>query len=513
MVGLTMGAAGLRAVRITRGQDGLRIDGSLSVEFPLEWPPHPSELEAALRQVSDTLLNDRTRLIVGLRPPHADLRIFDPPFEKAEKNVRVLKYTAEPLFLTPVENLVMDYLPLPGEREGAGGLVFGASPEAIQTALDDIGLGGLRADVVLPERLGLVLAGRVLFPGGPTAPGLRLLLDLGAQQTTLALFEDDRMRLIRSVHFGGRQMTMAMAENLNMEPLEAEVLKRETDWAVEDPEKDTREELWAPLVLEIKRTLVGFLAGQNGNMGQPDLEIVISGGGSRASGLAEYLTRALGLPARVVTDFLDADWGGATIQSDQISALGLALSGFLPGRRPNLLQGTLAPLHALKQFRTPLLVLGAGLLIALAMYGFDFYYQYRLQSQRYTEVKNEINQIFRQTLPHLTRIQAPLPQMRQEVEKARQASGALPSSGKVLDILLDISKLTSARPNVRITDFALTPDTVELTGEGGSYETIDELQAQLSGLPYLSQVTVGGARMDPNTKVLNFKVTMKRKAE
>ena len=80
----------------------------------------------------------------------------------------------------------------------------------------------------------------------------------------------------------------------------------------------------------------------------------------------------------------------------------------------------------------------------------------------------------------------------------------------MLDVLLDISRLGAAHEGLRITDLAYTPQSLELQGEGGSFEAIDQFKTELQNLPYFSQATLGGARMDANIGALTFRISLKR---
>ena len=75
----------------------------------------------------------------------------------------------------------------------------------------------------------------------------------------------------------------------------------------------------------------------------------------------------------------------------------------------------------------------------------------------------------------------------------------------------DISGVAGAHQGLRITNLSLTPKGLELQGEGGSFEVVDQFKTELANLPYFSEAVLGGARVDPTTKVLTFKISLKRK--
>jgi hypothetical protein len=122
-----------------------------------------------------------------------------------------------------------------------------------------------------------------------------------------------------------------------------------------------------------------------------------------------------------------------------------------------------------------------------------------------------MERIFRAAAPHATSVIAPLAQMRQELDQLKKISGPLAGPGPgALDFFLDVSRLVGEYPAVRITDLSIGPASLQITGEGGDFETIDRLKSRLAALPKIEEATIGNARMDPNTRVLNFKITLKR---
>ncbi|MEW5725253.1 MAG: type II secretion system protein GspL [Thermodesulfobacteriota bacterium] len=506
-----MGAGSVRGLRLVRTADGFEIDGTVSAEFRPDRPPDPAELAGAVIGVTGPLLDEKTRLVAGLDPRQAGLHLMNLPFDSPDKMQRALKYEAEPLFLTPVDELVLDYLALPPDGEGGRpGVVFGAPPGAVAAVLENLALAHEDPTAVLPDRLGLLAAGRWLFADRP-GPARRLLLDLGAGQTGLGLFDEGRPVLIRSVFYGGADLTRALIRELDLAPDQAEKLKRATDMSSgeESGPAGILAAAWEPLLVEMRRTLA---AAGPWPEGEPPL-VVLAGGGALAPGLADFLTGRLGLPAASATDRFPGDPRPPALSPDFVLPLGLAQLGLTEGRQPNLRQGDLAPRRILARHRRALTLLAAGLALALVFSGGDFFYRYRVQVRKYQAIKSEITRVFREAVPGVTAVVDPVAQMKQEIEKARASAAGLDRGGRVLDLLLEVSRVAGAHASLRVTDLTLSPERLEITGEGGSFELADQLKTELGRLPFFSEAVLGGARMDPNTKVLNFKISLKRKSE
>jgi len=496
-------AGSIRAVRLARDESGPRLDEVLSLDLPADRPVHATEIERA-----GSLADERARVVLGLPARQAALHKVRLPFDQPDKVRRVLRYEAEPYFLDPIDDLVLDFLPLPrsGDRSG---LVFGASPEAVAGALRSLEPAGLDPDVVLPEMLGLIQAGERLFRDAENS-SLRLLVDLGFEQTGLVLFDGDRPEAARTVMYGGRDMAGHLAESLDLEPGQAETLRRETDPARTDGPAAARalDEAWRPLLVEIERTLAAWLGGR------PDAasRAVLCGQGAALPGVEAFLAERLGLPVETLSRFSRdlPDW--PEMAPELVVPFGLALAAISPGPRPNLRQGGLAPRQALSRYRGPLALLAVGLILALLLNMGDLYYTYRVQARAYEQIKSEINRVFRETAPGVTKVVAPLAQMHQELQKVRnEFAGLDPGQGRVLDLLQAVSRVAGAHEGLRITNLSLTSDDLELAGEGGSFDVIDRLKNELAALPFFSEAVLGGARMDPVSRVLTFRISLKRK--
>jgi len=508
-MGISLGAGALRAVGLSRSGPDFHLSESASVEFPPDRPPHPSEVEAALTRVIEDM-DDKTRTVANIRATDARLHFFDLPFDRPDKVREVLAYTVEPLFMGKVENLLLDYVPLTEDSgQGQPGLVFGAQAETVSLALEEMRQSGLDPAVLLPDSLGLVMAGQYLFKHDGEAR-YRLLVDLGAGQTSLVLYDSARPLTVRTLSYGGRDITLALAEQQGLDVNQAESIKRTINLSGGDstPEAAILTKAWEPLFKEIERTLAAGLA-DSGASDRP--VITLAGGGARTPGLAQFLKNKLQLDVQILG--LDQTPAGKIpgLTPELVPAFGLAMLGLTPKSRPNLRQGDLAPKQIFLRHWKPLALMAGGLLLAGLFAVSNLFLNYYYQQQRYNAVKTEINLVFKEAAPEVTRVVYPLAQLRQKVNQARNKTGVGANRQRVLDLLLAVSQVTSTRPNLRLLDLSLNPQSLELQGEGGTFEDIDRIRDELSSLPYFSEVTVGGARIDQTSRKLTFKLSLKRK--
>jgi hypothetical protein len=508
-LGLTIGTETVKGVRLVRSNGGFEVAGVVSVAFPAEGEVDPAEIAAAAVGVTGALWDEKTRLVANVGARKAGLRFMTLAFDRPDKMMRVLKYEAEPLFLDPVDELLLDFLPLPGEDDGARrGAVIGARPEAVSRVLGLLEPAGVDPRFVLPDRLGLLAAGLDLSAKRPE-PALQLYLDLGAAQTGIlrASAADHDHRLFA---FGGRTGRGQGSFEFDQDRTPS-VFKGATGRGVVQ-------------IGEIERLLGCFGRGPvpARSLGQGPGQVPASvkkgphGQGPSVAeqshpGLVEFLSTELGLEVDTVSDRAPGDLRPALLPPDFLVPYGLAILGLSRGYVPNLRQGELEPTQLLAKHRKVLAAMAAGILVVLGLGLGQLVYEYRIESGRYQAVKSELTRIFRETVPDVSVVVDPLAQMKQELEKAGAASlGPVRGKGYALDLLLEVSSVTGSHEGLRITDLSLNPERLEMSGEGGSFEAIDQLKTELSQLPYFREVTVGGARVDPNTRILTFKLTLQR---
>ena len=517
-VGLSRGSSVIRAVRLSKSPDGVRIQGAAGFDLPLDRPPHPSEIEEAINKVCEGLVDEKVKVVTNISDRLAGCHLFDIPFNQPEKVQRVLRYNAEPLFLTPVDDMVLDYMPLAAADpdESKPGVVFGAGQETVTDLLQNLGEIGLEPEYIIPDRLGLILTGQYLLKNHIEEP-LHLMVDLGSDKTGLCLFENGRLALTRSILYGGNEITRSFAEELEQEQYDAELMKRTTS-LVEDEDEDTWKrkartaliKAWNPLLLEIERSLASILLSRNDAITPV---MILCGGGAAAPGLDRFLTEQLGMDVRPLSAFTSGETGLRELTPEMATAFGLALLHLESGYKPNLRQGEHAPRRIFNKYRNAVLAMAAGIILTLVFHLGAVWYAGHFEESKHQKIKNELNKIYMETLNRSEKVQTPFILLEQAVDNLRMSSSSLnPGQQRALEVLLDLSRITGGHKGLRITSLVLNRKGLELQGEGGSFESIDILKTELGELEYISEVILGGARVDPNTKVLTFKISLKRKA-
>ncbi|MBI4563833.1 MAG: pilus assembly protein PilM [Planctomycetes bacterium] len=211
--------------------------------------------------------------------------------------------------------------------------------------------------------------------------GTTLLLDIGSDQTDMALARGGRLLLCRSLLIGGRLFDQAIADAAGVSEAEAEARKiRHVTLIPAAETSDPNEEELRPRARAAAVQLLGAVQASV-NLARAQLadkelivdKIYLSGGGARLRGLPEYFQSAMKVPVENLDPFRNVDPGPLKGHSavsarpaDLTVALGLAQIS-TRSRSP----GTISILpDRLKRrrdfFRGPMYLIAAGLLLAAA---------------------------------------------------------------------------------------------------------------------------------------------------
>jgi Tfp pilus assembly PilM family ATPase/Tfp pilus assembly protein PilN len=129
---------------------------------------------------------------------------------------------------------------------------------------------------------------------------------------------------------------------------------------------------------------------------------------------------------------------------------------------------------------------------------------------KYSHVKNEIRDIFQQTLPEEKNIVNPLVQLEQKLQSLRKdytLLGSVSGAGVgPVEILHTISKSIPSGANINIDNMLISTGSVRLTGNSKSFESIYNWQRLLEKNPLFSTVDVQDIRREPESGLVHFTI-------
>ena len=104
--------------------------------------------------------------------------------------------------------------------------------------------------------------------------------------------------------------------------------------------------------------------------------------------------------------------------------------------------------------------------------------------------------MFRKTLPDVKRIVNPVQQMKVKLNDVKSSAISFPgikANQRVLDLLGDISQRVPKSMDMQVTRMVIDPETVRISGETDTFNTVDNIKTGLEPSDYFSTVTITSA--------------------
>lgn len=221
-------------------------------------------------------------------------------------------------------------------------LVAAAHKEMVNRLIGAVRGAGLKVGAVdlVPLSLVRALGRRVSVDGA----GAEAIVCIGGGVTVIVVHEGGLPRFVRMLGTGGRALTDAIATELDLSTETAEALKRQGDNSPVELAPRVTAALERPLadLLEEVRSSLDYWRTQPGSARL--LRVTVTGGVSLQPGLADGLSRVLGIPVELAEPREGIEVGEIGFPPDEVAALdpylavpiGLALGGSPGGKRINL---------------------------------------------------------------------------------------------------------------------------------------------------------------------------------
>jgi type IV pilus assembly protein PilM len=332
-VGLDVGTYSVKLVAIQTGVGGTRY---WSAEAPVsaaeEDPDRKAAPEAAARAIVTCLhevdLNPKGLAGVSTGISGADViaKQISLPLVDDDEIANAIRYEARKHLPFEPHSMVLDYQVLGRSTQDHQTelLLAAVSRDHLERHLAPLKMLGMEANIV--DATSLALANAVASTGD--GDDTRVLLDIGAAASHLLIYKRGQPFFTRRFDFGGRTLTKAIANGLQISFADAE--KRKLALTKEDAsataEWDSAE--WRALADSLRRDLaeevVRSIAFYRTQAHFPDLpKLSISGGTARFPGIARRLGETLGVAVEVL---------------DPFGAMGSTRAGSAPPRGPQFTQ-------------------------------------------------------------------------------------------------------------------------------------------------------------------------------
>ena len=331
VVGLDIGTSGVRAAELRHGRGGRTLERFGQVGLPVG-AVHDGEVvdveavAAALRELWTQARFTTRRVVVGVANQKVVVRQVDLPLLPAKELRASLSFQVSDYIPMPVEQAILDYHPLEELTDENGNRTLRVL--LVAAARDMVGslLQAVEAAQLQPAMVDLT-SFAVLRSQVPATAGLSVtaeaLVDVGASVTNIVVHCGGVPRFVRILLMGGDDITAAVADRLGVSAEQAEDLKLFTglspaDAEAEHPAGRAIASTGGAFVEEVRSTL-NYYASQPG---APRIgRVVLSGGGSLLTGLAERLSDATRLPVELGRPMSGLRMGRTGLTDEQLAVV------------------------------------------------------------------------------------------------------------------------------------------------------------------------------------------------
>lgn len=317
-VGLDIGSEAVRAAVVESSKSGAVL--RRFAEMPL--PPglvHAGDIvdENAVAEVVSALWKrhhlPRKRVVVGIANQRVIVRQVDVPHLEEDELADALPFQIQDAIPIPVEEAVLDFVPLEEYTTPEGDLmlsilVVAAQREMVEGLVRVANAAGLSVLSIDLQSFGLVRAafGADLLVGGS---GPQALLDIGASMSQVVVVRGGITRFVRILPTGGENFTETLMTGMSLSREDAEEMKRRIGVAPQGtPEGDDSAAMARRILTRTADALIEEIRGSINyyltQAGEHALDrLVVSGNGARLPHLANRVARALNTrvePVRVL---------------------------------------------------------------------------------------------------------------------------------------------------------------------------------------------------------------------
>ena len=329
-MGLDIGTSGVRAAELRFGKGATTLErfGQVALPIGAVRDGEVIDVEAvagAVRQLWTQAKFSTKKVVVGVANQKVVVRQVDLPWLPLAELRTSLAFQVQDYIPMPVEQAILDFHPLEEFHNESGTrmlrvLLVAAARDMVRSALAAVEAAGLQPTMVDLTSFA-VLRSQVTAGAGFTVES-EALVDIGASVTNIVVHQGGVPRFVRILLMGGGDITDALAERLGVPADQAETLKQATGVSPVAAQADHH-----PAVRAIESTCAAFVEEVRGSldyyMAQPGSarvsRVVVSGGGSRLTGLVERLASATRLPVELAAPMSQLRLGKTGLTEEQLT--------------------------------------------------------------------------------------------------------------------------------------------------------------------------------------------------
>ncbi|KPK24379.1 MAG: hypothetical protein AMK69_16225 [Nitrospira bacterium SG8_3] len=454
--------------------------------------------EEALRELSQQMDLKSDTSFASISGEHISFRNLQMPFKEQKKIRQTLPYEIETVVPFTIEDIVVDFSMIDRAEQSK---ILAASVKKTYLAEH---MAQLKACGIDPQVMDIRCVPTVTrLLKGEGIPDHGLFLEIGVKRNTMILFIKRRIVLVRTFTSSGEAFAGSPTHEGNGESLPPMAEQIESEMGI--------------FCNMVQNTIHAFKWQNNQNI-DPE-KIFFTGPGALYPDMETLLNRHLGMPAEQINlrglQKVGMEKDVAPVWSAPLMDNALALALRDEGRSEgfDFRKGEFEVRKQYIGFKKELKIWAVFLIIIFAFLAADLGADYYFVKKRYRMLDQNLSEVYKQTFPEATRIVDPLKEMQIKIREMKGSSVSFPGMGsdqKVLDLLKDISERVPSALDVHVTSMVVDPETVRISGETDTFNTVDSLKNGLETSDYFSEVTISAANLDRSGKKVQFELKLAR---
>jgi type IV pilus assembly protein PilM len=341
VAGLDIGSSSIKMVELTGKANNLSL-----VSLGFENLPSDTIIDGQIMElnvVSDVIQNvcnnhqvTATQVVTGVSGHSVIIKNIVLPAMSREELEESIDWHAEEHIPYDLADVSLDYQVTAETADSTMVLIAACKRERIDNIKQAIQLAGKTAVVIDVDTFALQNCYEANYL--PTDDEVVTLLNIGASTMNVNIVKGTRSLFTRDITVGGSQFTDVLQRSLGLNFQQAEAVKRGVHEAAEGIEEKSIEPLMNNVTeivaMEIQKTFDFYRATTEDNDTVVQ-KILISGGGSKLTGLAQELSQRLELPVEVLDPFRNIKIDPKKFDPEYLSeivpemavAVGLAMRG------------------------------------------------------------------------------------------------------------------------------------------------------------------------------------------
>jgi len=502
IVGLDISPNTIKAVLFTpKGLTGGRILAARTLDISA-----CGGIEPALKKLAQDKSFSNTPCCVCLPPADVMFRQVNLPFHDDNKIRKTLAFELEPLIPQAIDEVIADYLTIPHD----GLFVAALTKKIIRDTIEKV--EGNLGNVSIIDISSTALASQIL--AGKTSVACGVILDVGASSTAASFYENGAIVQIRSLAFGGEQITAALAQDLSVEKDAAEQLKIKANYPASCATVDA---VCRHFCSELKNTIEYMKL--NGSLQNDPAHITITGGGSLFVALQKELEISFSLPLEVLDLIrikqleIEENIRGECPPQIMNTAIAAATRAFAGRKSFNFRQGEFAAKNVRFNLNGQLtwaaVVVGLIFFLAIVNQVLD----YSSKTKRLDSIKKQISLIFKKDSPETKIMVDPVQQLKTKLAENKKTFGFYKGDTgiTVLNILKEISSLVPPSLDIMITNLSYENSMVSMKGEAKKTDDISVVRNELLKSRYFKDVTMGSTSLAKDGGKIDFDLRIELK--